>query len=62
MNMYRCKTAVDLCLVGNNGRVNDQTIQKPKTAKHRERKAMVTRPRRPKTHLPITRAASILVR
>ncbi|WAQ99125.1 LRC49-like protein [Mya arenaria] len=59
MNMYRCKTEVDFCLVGSNGKESESSlVPKPTTAKGRKDKKPVIRPRRPKTHLPITRATT----
>ena len=67
MNMYRCKTEVDFCLHGNSGKEKEDIVnEKPKVVtndlKGKDSKKHVTRPRRPKTHLPITRGAALLVR
>lgn len=62
MNMYRCKTEVDF-FVGNNGRDRcEDFISRPSKTNSAKEKKQVTRPRRPKSHLPVTRRSSVLVR
>ena len=64
MNMYRCKTAVDLCLYGNNGIIdkNPETRRVKTGGPRKKSDSGIQRPKWYRPQLPITSAASKLIR
>ena len=64
MNMYRCKTAVDLCLYGNNSIIDkNPETRRVKTAVPRKKNDIgIQRPKWYRPQLPVKNGASKLIR
>ena len=66
MNMYRCKTAVDLCLYGKNGIEIEKTVKRSIKSAHasleRGKATKLQRPKWYRPNLPVTNGASKFIR
>ena len=62
MNMYRCKTEVDLCLYGRNGIEKEVERGVRSASSDRGREAKLQRPKWHRSNLPVSNGAARFIR